>query len=71
MPGKLAGGSVLYIDYYGAYSGTGEAHYLIEEYAKENGITIGAPAVEMYVTDPKSEPDTAKWLTKVLYPITQ
>ncbi len=69
MPGEFVGGNVLRVDYYGDYSGTGQAHYLIEEYAKENNIKLGAPAVELYVTDPATEPDTNRWLTQVIYPI--
>jgi effector-binding domain-containing protein len=71
MPGTLAAGRVLMVNHYGPYDGTGKAHSLIEIYAKENGINIGAPAAEIYVTDPGTEPDTAKWLTQIVYPVLQ
>lgn len=60
--------SALMIDYYGAYGGSEAAHIALDTYAKENNIKIGFPW-ETYVTDPSREPDTAKWLTKIYYPV--
>lgn len=59
----------LQIDHYGPYEGTGAAHNYIEQYANEEGLSLSAPAIERYVTDPTQEPDTAKWLTEVIYPL--
>ena len=57
----------LVIDYYGGYSGTGAAHEAMDAYMKANNLTMNTNAIEEYVTDPGSEPDSAKWLTKVIY----
>ena len=64
---KLEAGRTLVIDYLGAYGGMGEAHLAIEDYMKEKGLESILAAIEAYVTDPATEPDTAKWMTKVIY----
>ncbi|MCB0638427.1 MAG: SRPBCC family protein [Lewinella sp.] len=66
-PIEMPAGSALKVDYYGPYEGVGPAHEAIEAYALMKGLTIKAPAMEWYVTDPMSEPDTSKWLTQVVY----
>jgi effector-binding domain-containing protein len=57
------------VDYYGESAGTEKVHYYIDEYVKANGITITGAPWEEYVTDPATEPDTSKWLTRVFYPV--
>jgi effector-binding domain-containing protein len=57
------------LDYYGDYSGLGAAHGYIETWMQKNNATIAGAPWEEYVTDPGAEPDTAKWLTRVYYPI--
>lgn len=64
---RIEGGRVLVIDYPGAYGGMGEAHLAMEDYMKEKGLESIPPAIEEYVIDPATEPDTAKWMTKVIY----
>jgi effector-binding domain-containing protein len=60
-------GKVLMVDYYGAYEKIGDAHMAIGTHMKEKGIKDQTAVFEEYVTDPMSEKDTAKWLTKVYY----
>lgn len=57
----------LVIDYYGAYDKSQEAHYAMEDYMKGKEFKWKAPVIEEYITDPMSEKDTAKWLTKIYY----
>lgn len=57
------------VDYYGNYPGTEQAHYFMDEWAKQNNVTIIGAPWEEYVTDPTMEPDTSKWLTRIYYPI--
>ena len=57
----------LKIKYYGAYENIGEAHNAMDAYMKDNNLEQLLPVMEIYVTDPSTEPDTAKWLTKVIY----
>lgn len=65
----IAEGKALQVDHFGPYDGTGPAHYAIEDYANENGIKLANIAIEAYVTDPVDQPDTSKWLTQIIYPI--
>ena len=56
-------------DYYGSYEGTEQAHELLNEYIKTNSKKIVGSPWEVYVTDPMTEKDTAKWLTEIYYPV--
>ena len=60
-------GKALVVDYYGAYEGIGKAHDALTEYVKKNNLKEVAPVIEEYVTDPETEKDQSKWLTKVYY----
>lgn len=60
---------VMKVDYYGNYEGTEKVHYFMDDWAKKNSQTIAGEPWEEYVTDPMVEKDTAKWLTRVYYPI--
>jgi len=60
-------GDALKIEYFGSYSGSAEAHYAIDDFMNENGLTLNEVVVEEYITDPTTEPDTSKWLTNIYY----
>ena len=60
---------MLHIPYYGAYEKVGTAHMAMDEMIRANGLEHYGNVIEEYVTDPRSEPDTAKWLTNVYYMI--
>lgn len=64
---EIAAGKALVIDYLGAYEGLGDAHGAMDEYLKANKLEAKSPVIEEYITDPSTEPDTSKWLTKVTY----
>lgn len=59
---------VLLIEYYGAYDKSANAHYAMDSYIKEKGLTHSY-VIEEYVTDPMMEKDTTKWLTNIFYVI--
>lgn len=42
------------------------AHYAMDAYMKEKGL-MQSVVVEEYITDPMTEKDPAKWLTKIYY----
>ncbi len=65
----MPAGKAAVIDYYGAYDGSMEAHMAMDDYLKATGQELGGAVMESYVTDPGEEPDPAKWLTKIYYPI--
>jgi effector-binding domain-containing protein/uncharacterized protein YndB with AHSA1/START domain len=64
---KIGGGKALTIDHYGPYDSIGNAHYAMDAYMLEKKLRNLPPVIEEYVTDPAKEPDTLKWLTKVIY----
>lgn len=66
---KLPAGKSLCVDYYGDYSKTAPVYDAIEQYARDKHLQTEAPATEEYVTDPMMEKDTAKWLTRICFPI--
>jgi effector-binding domain-containing protein len=63
----IGGKKAVVIEYFGDYSLTAEAHYAIDDYMVEKKLQSIPPAIEEYVTDPAEEPDTTKWLTKIIY----
>lgn len=65
----LPAGKALLINFYGDYQNIGAAHELMETYLLANDLEFKGPAIEEYVTDPETESDPNKWLTKVIYPV--
>lgn len=63
----VGGKNALVIEYFGAYDQSAEAHYALDDYMAEKGLQSIPPVIEEYVTDPAQEPDTAKWLTRIIY----
>ena len=61
----------LLIEFYGDYHNIGAAHTAMEQYIAATGAKTTPPAIEEYVTDPGTEKDASKWLTKVYYPLEQ
>lgn len=61
------GGRALVIDYLGDFAKTSDAHSALTDYMTEKKLQLVPPFMEEYVTDPAQEPDTAKWLTKIIY----
>ena len=55
------------IDFYGPYEKTGLAHDALKKYIHEKGLKMKGPAIEEYITDPSTEKDPNKVLTKVYY----
>lgn len=53
----------------GAYEDTGNMHWAIDDYLKANNYEMVGSPWEVYVTDPGTEPDTAKWITEIYYPV--
>ena len=63
IPSKKA----IQIDYFGDYAGTAEAHSAMDDFLLDHGLFKEVPVIEEYVTDPSTESDPSKWLTKVTY----
>lgn len=57
----------LTIDYFGDYNQTTKAHDAMEQFLNDQGLLYDSPIIEEYVTDPTTEKNAAKWLTKITY----
>lgn len=66
---EMPAGKAAFVDYYGAYEGTEPVYAAINEWASANGKKLIRAPWEVYVTDPMMEKDTAKWNTKIYYPV--
>ena len=64
---KLPFATAYSVDYYGPYSGTAAAYMALDNYIKKNKLTFKWPVIEEYLTNPMSQPDSSKWLTKIYY----
>lgn len=69
VPGKLKPGKQLVIKYYGAYEKMGNLYGEAFKYIFQNNLKASGPPLEFYITDPIAEPDTAKWLTELVFPV--
>jgi effector-binding domain-containing protein len=67
--GKLAAGQQAVVEFYGPYEKTPQAHEAIDAWMKANNHQPSGPCFEEYVTDPATEKDPNKWLTRVCYPL--
>ena len=67
--GEIKKGQVAFANYFGDYKKITEAHKSLKKWITQNNKTIVGPPWEEYITDPTVEKDTAKWLTKVYYPV--
>lgn len=69
LKGMSYSGKALKALHLGDYAETGNTHYAIDEYMAANGYEMNGPAMEVYVTDPGEQPDTAQWVTEIYYAI--
>lgn len=67
--GIYPGGKVIKARHLGAYDNLATTYYALDDFAKNNGLEIAGVPVEIYLTGPAAEPDTAKWVTEVIFPI--
>jgi effector-binding domain-containing protein/carbon monoxide dehydrogenase subunit G len=57
----------LTINYVGGYNGLGNAHNTMDAYIASNKLEHVAPVIEEYLSGPATEPDSMKWVTKIVY----
>ena len=65
----LPAGTVLAYRHRGPYDELGGAHRALWELVEREGLTTDGGAREIYVTDPKEQPDAADWVTEIQIPI--
>lgn len=63
IPSKRA----LQVDFFGDYAKTSAAHEAIRLYMNDRGYLEDVPSIEEYITDPSTEKDPQKWLTRITY----
>ncbi|MCB9260835.1 MAG: SRPBCC family protein [Flavobacteriales bacterium] len=66
---KMPEGQYAVLNYYGNYDNMMAAHQAINEFITSKNMENAGSVLEEYVTDPSTEPDQSKWLTRILYPI--
>ena len=59
----------LVITHEGPYESLELAHIALNMYVQKNGLAMKEPVMEEYLTDPSTEPDPNKWLTRIIYMI--
>ncbi len=64
---QIPASKAVYVDYYGPYNDFEKAHEALGEYINKNGLKEKYPVIEEYITDPMTEKDSTKWLTKIIY----
>ncbi len=62
----LPGGRVAVLRHVGPFSGLREACERLQEWAGERAA---GPFWESYVTNPREEPDSSKWITEIFLPL--
>lgn len=55
--------------HFGAYDATAYIYYAMDEHLLEFGLEMNGGIIEIYMNDPVSEPDTAKWQTDIYFPV--
>lgn len=63
------GGNAIKGVYTGDYNNMMAIHMELDQYLQQKGLTMNGAPMEVYVTDPMLEKDTAKWITEVYYPV--
>ncbi len=64
----LPAGKAVFAKHFGSYD-TGDTHWAIDTYLKDFNLETKDFIWEVYVTDPSTEADTAKWETDIYYPL--
>ncbi|WP_303923167.1 GyrI-like domain-containing protein [Draconibacterium sediminis] len=59
------------LDFYGDYSNLQEGHEAVQKWLEAHGFNLASAPLEIYLTDPQQEPDPAKWITRICYPVEQ
>lgn len=66
---ELPGSNALVVKFMGDYAKTEHVYNAAFEFMKTKGMEMNGAPMEIYITDPMMEKDTAKWLTEIVFPI--
>lgn len=65
----LAAGRIVQAIHVGPYEGLAETYDKLQVWLKEQGLEMGMPCWEVYLTDPETVPDPAEWRTRIAIPV--
>ena len=66
---SLPGGRVAVLRHVGPYDGLPQAFERLGEWVAASGEQVAGPGWESYVTDPREERDSSRWVTDVYLPV--
>ncbi len=66
---EVPAGAAYVIDHRGAYTNTARAHRAMDRKLRNDRKAMPDVVLEEYVTDPRTEADTSRWQTRVIYPV--
>jgi effector-binding domain-containing protein len=67
--GEIAEGDAAVTTHVGPYETVAAAYEAVQAWIAANHRTVAGAPLEVYLTDPETEPDPAKWRTEVIFPI--
>lgn len=67
--GKRAAGKYAFAIHVGSYETLEKTHTTIQKWISDHGFSISGGPIEVYLTDPQSEPNPGKWVTNIYYPL--
>jgi effector-binding domain-containing protein len=65
----LPAGPALQVRHFGPYDSVGPAYDAIDAWMREHGLKSAGPPREVYLTEPATTPDPAKWETLIVQPV--
>jgi effector-binding domain-containing protein len=68
-PSELPGGPAAIAVHAGPYEGLSRTYDAVSAWLARTGRESNGGPWEIYLTDPSAEPDPAKWLTEIIYPL--
>ena len=68
-PSQLPAGPAAIAVHVGPYEGLSATYDAISTWMQQAGRAASGGPWEIYLTDPSTEPDPAKWLTEILWPM--
>ena len=67
--GSTFGGNVIKATHVGSYESSGKVWMAMDQFVEDNQLTVVGSPWEEYENNPQTEPDTAKLITHIYYPI--
>jgi effector-binding domain-containing protein len=67
--GEIPGGEYVCTEHWGPYDHIDEAKHAMNDWLLDRGRMASGPAIEIYWTDPTTEPDANRWRTELMRPL--